>query len=111
LHTNNGGGGGASTGIDDFINKAGTTCSLEQNSPNPFSSSTQINYILDHAGHISLNVYDISGRKVRTLINEFKTSGKHTVNWDAIGLSSGLYFYELKINQYQVDVKKMMLEK
>jgi len=111
LHTKNGGGGGSPTGIDNFIDEAGTAYALEQNYPNPFSSSTQIDYILGEAGHISLTVYDISGRKIQTLVNEFRASGKHTVNWDASQLTNGLYFYELKVEQGQVDVKKMMLER
>ncbi|MEN8158021.1 MAG: YCF48-related protein [Bacteroidota bacterium] len=110
LHTKNGG-GGSSTGIEDFIDEAGTTYSLEQNCPNPFSSSTQINYTLGCAGHISLTVYDISGRKIQTLVNEYQASGKHTVDWDAGQLSNGLYFCELKVEQSPVDVKKMMLER
>ena len=111
LHTKNGGVVGSPTGIDDFIDEAGTTYVLEQNYPNPFNSSTQINYSLGYAGHISLTVYDISGRKIQTLVDENQTVGKYGVHWDASQFSNGLYFYEMSVNQGQVDVKKMMLER
>lgn len=111
LHTTNGGVEGSPTGIDDFIDGAGMTFDLEQNYPNPFSSSTQINYILGDAGHIRLSVYDISGRNIQTLVDEFQAAGKYSVNWDASQLSNGIYFYELKVEQGLVDVRKMILER
>lgn len=111
LHTKNGGGGKSPSGIDDFMDEDGTKHRLEQNYPNPFSFSTRINYSLGYSGHISLAVYDISGRKIQTLVHEFQTAGKHSINWDASQFSSGLYFYKLNVDQSTVNVKKMMLER
>ena len=111
LHTTNGGGEETPSGIDYFKDGDGTNFRLEQNYPNPFSSTTQINYSLGNAGHVSLAVYDISGRRIQTLVYEFQASGKHTIDWDAGQLCNGLYFYVLKVEQSLVDVKKMILEK
>jgi photosystem II stability/assembly factor-like uncharacterized protein len=111
LHTKNGGVGGYPTGINDIIHEDGTINRLMQNYPNPFSTSTQISYSLGDAGHIRLIVYDISGRKIQTLVDENQTVGKYGVDWDASQLSNGVYFYELNVDQVPVDVKKMMLER
>ena len=108
LYTTNGGESG--TGTEDFSDNAGTY-SLEQNYPNPFSSSTLINYKLGYPGQISLTVYDITGRKIQTLVNEFQSEGKHSVIWDARHFSDGIFFYELKVDQGLVDVKTMLLKR
>ena len=109
LHTKNG--GITATGISDFAHENTKSYSLEQNYPNPFSSSTQISYKLNNSSHITLTVYDISGRKIQNLVNESQTAGEHTVDWDASQFSHGLYFYELKVDHGASEVKKMMLER
>jgi len=108
LHTKNGGMSGTVDGIND---ETGSAYGLEQNYPNPFSSSTIIEYKLAYPGQVSLTIYDIGGRKIQTLVNEFQTAGKHTFNWDASQFSEGLYFSELKVDQNPAGVKKMMLER
>jgi hypothetical protein len=83
---------------------------LEQNSPNPFNPSTLINYQVANDGFVSLKVYDILGREVKTLVNEVKTQGKYSVIFDAANLTSGIYIYQLKANGFS-SYKKMILTK
>jgi len=68
---------------------------LMQNYPNPFNSSTMIEYELVSDAHVQLEVFDILGRECETLVREYQSSGKHSVNFDASGLLSGIYFYKL----------------
>jgi uncharacterized protein (TIGR02145 family) len=69
---------------------------LSQNYPNPFNPSTQINYTVSEASNVSITVYDMLGRQVAVLINEAKNAGSYTINFDASGLSSGMYMYRLQ---------------
>ncbi len=83
---------------------------LHQNYPNPFNPSTKISFELPQSALVTLKVYDITGREVRTLINEFKTAGRHTADFSASGLSSGIYFYTLSGSDFSL-TKKMILVK
>jgi len=83
---------------------------LEQNYPNPFNPSTTISWQSPVGSWQSLKVYDILGREVATLVDDYREAGYHTIEFDASYLSSGVYYYQLKINEY-VSVKKMMLMK
>ncbi len=78
--------------------------------PNPFNPTTKIQYSLPVATHVSLKVYDMLGRQVRVLVNEFKTSGRYRVEFDATGLASGLYAYRLEVTGFS-KVEKFMLLK
>jgi hypothetical protein len=80
------------------------------NYPNPFNPSTKISYILSNPGLVSIEVFDVLGRVVRTLVNEFKYQGSYTIEFDASSLSSGIYFYRFKTGNINT-VKKMMLIK
>ncbi|WP_428235692.1 BACON domain-containing protein [Gracilimonas sp.] len=86
------------------------TFSLKQNYPNPFNPNTNITYSLPTQSYVDLTVYNILGRKVHTLVNEQKRAGTFTVNFDASGLSSGVYIYKLQAGSY-TKVKKMLLIK
>lgn len=83
---------------------------LEQNYPNPFNPSTTISYSLDNIANVSLEVYDLMGRKVSTLVQGRQTAGEQTINFDASSLASGVYIYRL-IAGGQVLTKKMVLLK
>ncbi len=88
-----------------------TTFELFQNYPNPFNSSTIIQYNLDRANYTTLKVYDLLGREVATLVNEYQTPGvKSPVYFDASHLASGVYLYRLKSGEFSA-VKKLMLLK
>ncbi len=83
---------------------------LSQNYPNPFNPSTTINFVIPKSSFVNLSVYDILGRKVSTLINEEKTAGIYKVEFNAINLPSGIYFYKIKAGSF-VQTKKMVLMK
>ncbi len=83
---------------------------LHQNYPNPFNPSTLINYELPEAGNVSLKVYDILGNVVATLVNDFKSEGVHNVTFNGAGLSSGVYFYELKAGSVSRYNKMLLLK-
>lgn len=87
-----------------------TEYSLEQNYPNPFNPSTTIKFSIPEAGFVRLTIYNALGQKVTELVNSNLDAGKHSYNWDASGVASGLYFYELNTNNFN-SVKKMMLMK
>lgn len=84
--------------------------SLSQNYPNPFNPSTTINYSLPKSDVVSLKIFDMLGREVMTLVNQFQTSGTYKVTFNASDLTSGIYFYKLTSNQFS-DVKRMVLVK
>ena len=84
--------------------------SLSQNYPNPFNPSTIIRFQLPISGFVTLKVYDFLGRELETLLNEEKADGYYEVEFNAKGLSSGLYFYQIKCGDF-VQTKKMMLLK
>jgi hypothetical protein len=81
---------------------------LEQNYPNPFNPSTTIRYQVPTQSHVTLKVFDVLGREVATLVNEAKEPGTYTVQWDAAGVSSGVYFYRLKAGDF-VQTRRMMV--
>jgi len=83
---------------------------LAQNYPNPFNPTTQIEYQIPNAGLVQLEIFDILGRKVQTLVNETKEVGKYTVTFDASGLASGVYLYRLTSGKFMVS-KKLFLVK
>ncbi|MEW5799846.1 MAG: T9SS type A sorting domain-containing protein, partial [Bacteroidota bacterium] len=91
---------------------------LDQNYPNPFNPSTTISYAIPQNGLVKIIVYDVIGREVKTLVNEFKQSGRYDVKFDAASFSSGIYIYKLfstpeagEKSQIFTDVKKMILIK
>ena len=83
---------------------------VSQNFPNPFNPVTKINYELPNDSKVSIKVFDMLGREVATLLDEFKTAGYHTVDFDGSSLSSGMYFYRIKTNEFEA-IKKMLLIK
>lgn len=83
---------------------------LSQNYPNPFNPSTKINYALPTDGQVSIKIFDMSGKEVMSLVNEVKTAGYYSVNFNASNLSSGIYFYSLSAADFTA-TKKMMLVK
>jgi len=87
-----------------------TKFSLYQNFPNPFNPTTQITYDLAEATEVSLQVFDLLGREVGTLVNSVQSAGHYVVDFDATGLPSGMYFYRIETPQFS-DMRKMMLLK
>jgi len=87
-----------------------TEYALEQNYPNPFNPGTKISWQSPVGSQQTLKIYDILGNEVATLVDEYKPAGNYEVEYDAASLSSGVYFYQLKVGEY-VDTKKMILLK
>jgi hypothetical protein len=95
---------GPMTGVDEFVAELPTELSLNQNYPNPFNPQTNISFALANDSHVSLDVYDLLGRRVVRLIDEKMNVGSYTITWDgrdAVGneISSGIYFYRLSTEQ------------
>lgn len=84
--------------------------SLSQNYPNPFNPSTQINYSLPESGNVRLIIYDILGREVAKIIDQFQSTGSYSIDFNAEELSSGIYFYRLIAGSF-ITTKKMILLK
>jgi hypothetical protein len=84
--------------------------SLSQNYPNPFNPVTRINFDIPKKGFVSLKVFDILGREVQTLVNEEKTAGAYSVDFNGSEYSSGVYFYRIESGDFS-DVKRMILIK
>ncbi len=83
---------------------------LMQNYPNPFNPGTMISYSIPNSGFVTLKVYDMLGREVRTLVNEFQSAKTYSISFDAIDLSSGIYLYKLQAGDF-LEAKKMILIK
>jgi len=81
---------------------------LSQNYPNPFNPSTLINYSIPDNSTVSIKIYDMTGREVRTLVNSYQAPGSYSVKFDAANLSSGIYFYVLRANSGKNEITKTM---
>lgn len=84
--------------------------SLSQNYPNPFNPSTTISFGLPYDSKVSVKIYDMTGKKVSSVVNEFKSAGYYSINFNASDLSSGFYFYSINADNYTA-TKKMILVK
>jgi hypothetical protein len=84
--------------------------SLSQNYPNPFNPETKIQFSIPKNGFVKIIVYDLLGREVNELVNEFKQQGSYGVSFNGANLSSGIYFYKLITDDF-VETKKMILVK
>ena len=98
-------------GVDDEeISGIPSDYILEQNYPNPFNPTTQIRFGIPQSGFVKLDIYNLLGQKITTLINEEMSSGYHSVDFNAEDISSGVYVYTLSVNDF-VTSKKMVLLK
>ena len=99
------------TGIEDSKEKViPEQFSLSQNYPNPFNPSTTISFSIPTSEYVLLKVFDVLGKEVATLVNDEKSAGKYEIKFDATGLSSGVYFYQLRTGSYDF-IRKMLLLK
>jgi hypothetical protein len=83
---------------------------LSQNYPNPFNPVTKINFAIPKSGFVTLKIYDILGREIKTLVNEVKQPGYYTVDFNGSSLASGVYFYRIVAGNF-INVKRMILIK
>lgn len=92
--------------VESFASENG----LEQNYPNPFNSVTTITWQLAKSSKVTLKVLDIVGRTVTTLVNEQRPQGKYEIQFDAVKLPQGIYFYQLKAGEFTQTRKMILLE-
>lgn len=90
--------------------KMPTTYSLTQNYPNPFNPTTTISFTMPVSGKVLLEVYDVTGKTVATLVDNDISAGQHSVELNAYGLSSGIYFYRIRANEF-IATRKFILMK
>ncbi|HLG32133.1 MAG TPA: T9SS type A sorting domain-containing protein, partial [Ignavibacteriaceae bacterium] len=83
---------------------------LSQNYPNPFNPSTTISYSIPKEGNVVLKIYNVLGQEIKTLINQFQSAGNYKISFDASFLTSGIYFYSIRSDNF-TQVKKMVLVK
>ena len=96
--------------VQDEFQVEENTPILIHNFPNPFNPETTISYQLTADSKVVLQVYNIKGQLVETLVNEFKPAGDYSIVWNAENQASGIYFYKLKAGDFQ-KVRKMLLMK
>ena len=96
------------TNVDNSEKGIPQEFALMQNYPNPFNPSTTIEYQITEYGLVSIKIFDVLGKEVRTLVNEEKSPGIYKVSFDASNLASGIYLYQLQTSGY-ISSKKMLL--
>ncbi len=99
------------TSVDGYDGIIPIDFELKQNYPNPFNPTTTIEFHLPKAGRITLDIFNINGRKVKRLVNAHYAAGKHMVLWNAANFPSGMYFYRLNMQGNKSLVKRMQLIK
>jgi hypothetical protein len=87
-----------------------STLTVEQNFPNPFNAETVIRYSLPEACKVEVEIFNVLGRRVATLVDEEQTAGTHSARWRPQGLGSGLYFYVVSAGEF-VATRKLLLLK
>lgn len=100
----------ASTSVKESNSVRPEQYSLSQNYPNPFNPATRINYSVQRTGNVTINVYDLLGREIATLVNEIKPAGNYSVEFNSTRLSSGIYFYRMESGSF-THTKKLVVIK
>lgn len=88
---------------------------LKQNYPNPFNPDTNISFVMEEAGKVEIQIFNVKGQKVRTLVDGVYTAGEHVVNWNGRSdqkeaLPSGVYYYRMSANTNYVNKKMILLK-
>lgn len=96
-------------GIDNPIGQIPHYSKLSQNYPNPFNPTTTIQYDLPRSLEVSIDIFDILGRRIETLVNAKQQVGHHTAIWDGKNNSSGIYFYKIKAGDFTATRKMLLL--
>ena len=99
------------TGVENIDDLLPREFELMQNYPNPFNPTTRIKYAIPQVTHVRIEIYNVLGQRVRTLVNEEKVPGYYTVDFDASSLASGFYIYRLQAASGFNSVKKMIVTK
>jgi hypothetical protein len=101
---------GMLVGIEPYINETPSSFELKQNYPNPFNPTTNIKFSMPENSFVTLKVFNVLGKEIKTLVEGNQQKGTYNISFDASNLPSGIYFYTLKTNNF-VETKKMMLVK
>lgn len=99
-----------STGLDDQISDLPVQFALRQNYPNPFNPTTEIKFALPEQSDVTIDIFNLLGQKVTTLVDGLLPAGYHQVVWDGSAVASGIYYYKITAGGF-TDVKKMTLLK
>lgn len=83
---------------------------LSQNYPNPFNPITNISFNISKSSHVKLEIFDINGKKIETLLNSSFSSGEYKIQWNAVNFASGIYFYKIESGNF-IETKRMVLVK
>lgn len=97
-------------GTGENISELPYEYNLYQNYPNPFNPVTNIAYDLPQNSQVKITIYDVTGRQLQELVNEYQTAGKYSISFNAMKLSSGIYYYKIQAGDFS-SVRKMMLVK
>jgi parallel beta-helix repeat protein len=97
-------------GVDDINSTLVTQFDLAQNYPNPFNPETSIRYTIPKNDHVTLKVYNLLGREIETLVSKKQTAAEYEIQWNPVGLPSGVYVYRLQVGKL-VAIKKLILLK
>ena len=96
--------------VDDPENTLPEVFTIFQNYPNPFNPVTAISYYLPEPSQVELSIYNVNGKCVERIVDEYQENGYHSVSWDATGYGSGIYFYRMKAGGF-LQIKKCQLTK
>lgn len=97
-------------GVEDEENPIAKEFRLEQNYPNPFNPTTTISFIISQSQDVELKLFDVLGNEIAVLIDEYQQAGEHKIEFNGSILTSGIYFYQLKVADFQ-QTKKLLLLK
>jgi flagellar hook assembly protein FlgD len=95
---------------NNIVNNIPKIFELSQNYPNPFNPTTTIKYALPKNEFVTIKIYDIAGREIMQLVNEYKQAGYHSVNFNGGNMASGVYFYRIQAGEFK-SVKRMLMIK
>ena len=100
---------------DEFTERSPSNYSLKQNYPNPFNPTTEIEYFVPRDGHIKLEIFNLLGQKIQTLVDQEQKRGTYTITWDSTSeqktfVSNGIYFYQLSAEDFEKTNKMILLK-
>ncbi|OVE80494.1 hypothetical protein BVY01_00145 [bacterium I07] len=103
----------STTGVDESVKQFPTEYALRQNYPNPFNPHTTIRYQIPEAGHVAIEIFNMMGQRIRTLVEEDKVAGQYSVQWDGKddtgqAVASGMYLYHIEAEGF-TQSRKMLL--
>ena len=105
-----GGGDYELSGIDDDGPSVPTRITVTGNYPNPFNPRTIIRFVLAERATVSVEVFDLLGRKVETLLNSDLSPGEHRLEWSGENVAGGVYFYTVKSGDFEITRKMLLLK-